>query len=126
MHLRKMVSTFYKGHPEKPIVTSAPLDSAPPMAKSTIQLLAKQKQGRSTGCAEKRAKWDNKEETTRKNPSRCGFRARSWQVARDLSPWRRERWEACSGSLTIGSSTPEELHSTLFWPRPLSSKFLID
>ena len=33
MHLRKMVSTFHKDHPEKPTATSAPLDSAPPMVK---------------------------------------------------------------------------------------------
>ena len=36
MHLRKIVTTFHKDHPEKPTATSAPLDSAPPMAKSTI------------------------------------------------------------------------------------------
>ena len=33
MHLRKMVSTFHKDHPEKPTATSAPPDFAPPMAK---------------------------------------------------------------------------------------------
>ena len=43
MHLRKMVRTFHKDYPEKPTVTSAPLDSAPPMAKPTIQLPAKRK-----------------------------------------------------------------------------------
>ena len=36
MHLRKMVSTFHKDHPEKPIATLALLDFAPPMAKPTI------------------------------------------------------------------------------------------
>ena len=36
MHLRKMVSTFHKDHPEKPTAISALLDSAPPMARSTI------------------------------------------------------------------------------------------
>ena len=45
MHLWKMVSIFYKDYPEKPTATSAPLDSAPPMAKPTIQLPAKRKQG---------------------------------------------------------------------------------
>ena len=43
MHLRKMVSTFHKDHPEKQTATSAPLDSVPPMAKPTTQLPAKQK-----------------------------------------------------------------------------------
>ena len=32
MHLWKMVSTFHKDHLEKPTVTSAPLDSIPPIA----------------------------------------------------------------------------------------------
>ena len=56
MHLRKMVSTFHKDHPEKPTATSAPLDSAPPMAKPTIQLSAKQKRGQPSGRAKKRTK----------------------------------------------------------------------
>ena len=53
MHLQKMVSTFHKDHPEKPTATSAPLDSAPPMAKPTTQLLPKRKRGRPTGRATK-------------------------------------------------------------------------
>ena len=64
MHLQKMVSTFHKDYPEKPTATSVPLDSAPPMAKLTIQLPAKRKRGRLTGRAKKRTKW-----ATRKNPS---------------------------------------------------------
>ena len=36
MHFQKMINTFYKDYLEKPIVISAPLDSTPPMAKSTI------------------------------------------------------------------------------------------
>ena len=67
----------------------------------------------------------DKEEATRRNPSQCGSRARSRRVAGDLSPWRRERRGACSGSLTIGSLTLKELYSTLFWPSPSSSKSLI-
>ena len=55
MHLRKMVSTCHKDNPEKPTVSSVPLDSAPPMAKPTIQLL-KWKRGQPTGRAKKRAK----------------------------------------------------------------------
>ena len=53
MHLWKMVTTFYKDHLEKPTATSAPLDSAPPMAKPTTQLPPKRKQGRPTGCITK-------------------------------------------------------------------------
>ena len=56
LYLRKMVSTFYKDHPEKPTATSALLDSAPPMAKLTTQLPAKRKQRRPSGRAKKRAK----------------------------------------------------------------------
>ena len=56
MHLRKMVSTFYKNHLEKPTATSADLDSAPPMAKPTIQLFTKHKQRQPTGRAKKRTK----------------------------------------------------------------------
>ena len=41
MHLRKIVNTFHKNRPEKPTATSVPLDSAPLMAKPTIQLPAK-------------------------------------------------------------------------------------
>ena len=56
IHLRKTVSTFHKDHLEKLIAISAPLNSAPPIAKPTIQLFAKQKRGQPTGCATKRTK----------------------------------------------------------------------
>ena len=56
MHLRKMVNSFHKDHPEKPTAISAPLDSAPPMAKSTVQLSAKQKQRRPTRRVKKHNK----------------------------------------------------------------------
>ena len=56
MHLRKMVSTFHKNHPEKPTATSTPLDSAPPMAKPTVQLPTKQKRRQLTRHAKNRAK----------------------------------------------------------------------
>ena len=56
MHLRKMVTTFHKDHPEKPTATLAPLDSVPPMAKPTTQLPPKRKQGRPTGRTTKRTK----------------------------------------------------------------------
>ena len=55
MQLRKMISTFYKDHLKKLLVTLTPLDSTPPMAKPTIQLPTKWKQGqpakkRATKC----------------------------------------------------------------------------
>ena len=34
-HLRKLVSTFHKDHPDKPTATSPPIDLAPPMVKHT-------------------------------------------------------------------------------------------
>ena len=43
MHLWILVGIFHKDHLEKPTATSAPLDSALPMAKPTIQLPAKRK-----------------------------------------------------------------------------------
>ena len=61
-----MVNTFHKDHSEKPKATSAPLDSAPPMAKPTIQLLAKRKREQPIGRVKKCTKWDDKEKATRK------------------------------------------------------------
>ena len=55
MHLPKMVNTFHKDHPEKPIVISAPLNSALLIAKPTIQLPTKRKRGRPIRHAKKRA-----------------------------------------------------------------------
>ena len=53
MHLRKMISTFHKDHPEKSTATSPLLDSTPPMAKPSIKPpvkpSTKQKQGRPIG-----------------------------------------------------------------------------
>ena len=56
IHLRKMVSTFHKDHPEKQTATSAPLTSVPPMAKPTIQLPTKWKRRQLTRGAKKYAK----------------------------------------------------------------------
>ena len=53
------------------------------------------------------------------------LRAKSRRVAGDLSSWRGERRGACM-VVDHGSLTPEELHSTLFWPSPLSSKSLLE
>ncbi len=63
LYLRKLISTFYRDHPEKLTTTSPPIDSAPPMAMPTIKPRAeasstKQKQGRPAkdSGASKRAK----------------------------------------------------------------------
>ena len=58
MHLRKMVSTFHKDHPEKATAISARLDSASPMAKPTVRPTEplKQKRGRQTRHVKKHAK----------------------------------------------------------------------
>ncbi len=50
LHLCKLISTFHHDHPEKPIATSPPIDSAPLMARPTTKSRAeasnKQKRGR--------------------------------------------------------------------------------
>ena len=60
------------------------------------------------------------EESIRKYETEEGIRvslvyngARSRKVAGDLFPRRKERWGACIGSLTIGSSITLKLNSTL-------------
>ncbi len=56
IHLRKLISTFYKEHLEKPTVTSLPLDSALPMARPTIPKEPKQKCGRLSKRVNKRGR----------------------------------------------------------------------
>ena len=56
IHLRKMISTFYKEHPEKPTATSPPLEAAPPIDRPTVNLSAKQKQAQPKKRATKHAK----------------------------------------------------------------------
>ncbi len=40
LHRRKFISTFHHDHPEKPIASSPPIDSTPPMARPTVKLKA--------------------------------------------------------------------------------------
>ena len=52
MHLQKIISTFHKDHPEKPMAIFLPLDSALPMAKPSVKPAkpsTKQKRGCPTG-----------------------------------------------------------------------------
>ena len=56
IHLRKLINTFYKKHPEKPTATSPLLDSAPPMTRPTVPKEPKQKRGRPSKGANKRGK----------------------------------------------------------------------
>ncbi len=56
IHLRKLISTFHKEHPEKLIATSPLLDSAPPMARPTIPKEPKRKRGRPSKGVNKRGR----------------------------------------------------------------------
>ncbi len=56
IHLRKLISTCHKKHPEKPTAISLPLDSAPLMARPTIPKEPKQKRGRPSKGANKRGR----------------------------------------------------------------------
>ncbi len=54
-HLRKLISTYHKKYPEKPILTSLPLDPVPPMARPTVpKEQSKQKRGRLSKRVNKR------------------------------------------------------------------------
>ena len=50
-HLKKLISSFHKDHPDKPTVTSSIIDTTPPMARPTVRATvkptepSKQKQG---------------------------------------------------------------------------------
>ena len=77
-HLRKLISLFHKDHLDKLTATSPTIDTAPPMARPTVRLIKplKRKRRQPTESvprrAKKRAKWDNKEEATRKRRQRRG------------------------------------------------------
>ena len=58
-HLRKLISSFHKNHPDKPTATSEAIDTAPPMARPTIRPTTeptKQKRGRPANSTNKQAK----------------------------------------------------------------------
>ena len=48
-HLRKLIRSFHKDHPEKPTATSPPIDSALPMARPTVKSTAKSTTKRKRG-----------------------------------------------------------------------------
>ena len=56
--LRKLISSFYKDHPDKPTATSPAIDTAPPMARPTVKSTEplKWKRGRLANSTNKRAK----------------------------------------------------------------------
>ena len=62
MHLRKMISTFHKDHPEKPTATFFLLNFALPIAKPSVKLpvkpSTKQKQGRLISSTKQAKEWD--------------------------------------------------------------------
>ena len=108
-----MISTFYKDHPEKPIATSPSLDAASPMARPTVSLFNKQKQGRLKRHTMKRIMWGDKEESESiwfskkpeagRRPKICLFGAKS---VGELAFWWMELFvvQLCW-----------KLNSTLFW-----------
>ena len=59
-HLRKLISSFHKDHPEKPTATSPPVNSAPPIAmpivKPTAKSITKRKRGQPANSANKQNK----------------------------------------------------------------------
>ena len=59
-HLKKLISSFYKDHPEKPTATFLLIYFAPPMARPTVKptgtATTKRKQGWPANSASKRAK----------------------------------------------------------------------
>ncbi len=57
IYLQKLISTFHKEHPKKPIATSPPLNSAPPMARPIVpKQESKQNRGRLSKGANKRGR----------------------------------------------------------------------
>ena len=59
-HLRKLISSFHKDHPDKPIATSEAIDTAPPMARPTVKPTGKpstkRKRARPANSSNKRTK----------------------------------------------------------------------
>ena len=57
-HLRKLISSFHKDHPDKPTATFPAIDTAPPMARPTVTPTEplKRKRGRPANSTNKRAK----------------------------------------------------------------------
>ena len=100
-HLRKLINSFHKNHPNKPTATSLAINITPPMARPTVKLTEplKRKQERPTGHT-RRAKRGDKKEATRRNPSQCNSKSQ-----KPAGSWR-------SVSLTQGAS--ESLNGS--WP----------
>ena len=86
-HLRKLISSFHKDYPNKPIANFPAIDTVPSMGRPILKLTRplKGKRGRPTGRAKKRTKWDNKGEVTRKRQQR------EIQVSAVLEP-KTSRW----------------------------------
>ena len=57
-HLRKLISSFHKDHPDKPTATSPAIDIAPPMVRPTVKPTGppKQKRGQLANSTNKQAK----------------------------------------------------------------------
>ena len=57
-HLKKLISSFHKDHPDKPAATFSAIDIAPPMARPTVTSTRppKQKQRQLSNSTNKQAK----------------------------------------------------------------------
>ena len=101
-YLQKLLSKFHHKNLNKLIATFPPINTTLPMAKLTIKLPTKWNQGRLVKSSAKCVKWGDKEGIY---VSLVFNRARSRQMAKDLSFWRREHRKVYIGNLTICSST---------------------
>ena len=91
-YIRKLISLFHKNHPEKPIATSPPVDSTPPMTRPTVKPakpIWMRKRGQPINNANKQAK---------KNWTFCSFShvasPRPW-----LLNFIKKRWFSFSKSV---------------------------
>ena len=123
-HLKKLISSFHKDHPEKLTATFPCIDSAPPMAgpivKPTAKTTTKQKRGRPANNASKQAKnWAHT--VCRDNPPfiRWGLDGFSLLFASFLSSLQ-ERWFSSSNNLTrLGGFLPIATHKNNYLHRSI-------
>ncbi len=98
LHLYKLISTFYRDHPEKPRATSSLIDSAPPMVRPTAKLKAeassKQKRGRPAKDS---------------NASKCDKKTWTGFLSRFLTLFRKQAKDSHSYVILLRSAPPRSL-----------------